>query len=116
MIAIRLVSHVLELQLPHLMATKTMETATLLNALNAGLGVKFPGPTRHSLQIVGRRESLHVCDAPKADAKAEPWSLSRRVTAVIAVSPRPGNLPMAECILNVSWRKAWHSTRNAPCE
>ncbi len=54
MIAIRLVSHVLELQLPHLMATKTMETATLLNALNAGLGVKFPGPTRHSLQIVAR--------------------------------------------------------------
>jgi hypothetical protein len=37
LIAIRLVSHVLPSQLPHLMATKTMETATLLNCLTAGL-------------------------------------------------------------------------------
>ena len=37
LIAIHLVSHVLPSQLPRLMATKTMETATLLNALNAGL-------------------------------------------------------------------------------
>jgi hypothetical protein len=37
LIAIRLVSYVLRSQLPHLMATKTMEAATLLNALNAGL-------------------------------------------------------------------------------
>jgi len=42
-IAIRLVSHVLELQLPHLMATKTMETATLLNALTAGLRAAVDG-------------------------------------------------------------------------
>jgi hypothetical protein len=34
LIAIRLVSGVLPSQLPHLMATKTMETATLLNALS----------------------------------------------------------------------------------
>jgi hypothetical protein len=27
----------------------------------------------HSLQFVGRRKSLHVCNAPKADAKSEPW-------------------------------------------
>jgi hypothetical protein len=27
----------------------------------------------HSLQIVGRQKSLHVCNAPKADAKSEPW-------------------------------------------
>jgi hypothetical protein len=37
LIAISLVSDVLRSQLPHLMATKTTETATLLNALNAGL-------------------------------------------------------------------------------
>jgi hypothetical protein len=43
LIAIRLVSHVLPSQLPHLMATKTMETATLLNALNAGLRAAVDG-------------------------------------------------------------------------
>jgi hypothetical protein len=43
LIAIRLVSHVLPLQLPHLMATKTMETATLLNALTAGLRATVDG-------------------------------------------------------------------------
>jgi len=37
LVAISLVCHVLRSQLPHLVATKTMETATLLNALNAGL-------------------------------------------------------------------------------
>src|SRR5215467_8844152 len=37
LIAIRLVSEVLPSKLPHLIATKAMETATLLNALNAGL-------------------------------------------------------------------------------
>jgi hypothetical protein len=43
LIAINLVSHVLPLQLPHLMATKIMETATLLNALNAGLRAAVDG-------------------------------------------------------------------------
>jgi hypothetical protein len=43
LIAIRLVSGVLPSQLPHLMATKTMETATLLNALNAGLRAAVDG-------------------------------------------------------------------------
>ncbi len=43
LIAIRLVSHVLRLQLPHLIVTKTTETATLLNALNAGLSVAVDG-------------------------------------------------------------------------
>jgi hypothetical protein len=43
LIAVRLVSHVLPSQLPHLMATKTMETATLLNALNAGLRAAADG-------------------------------------------------------------------------
>jgi hypothetical protein len=43
LIAIRVVSHVLPSQLPHLMATKTMETATLLNALNAGLRAAVDG-------------------------------------------------------------------------
>jgi hypothetical protein len=43
LIAIRLVSHVLPSQLPRLMATKTMETATLLNALTAGLGAAVDG-------------------------------------------------------------------------
>jgi len=37
LIAMQLVSHVLPSQLPYLMATKTKETATLLNALTAGL-------------------------------------------------------------------------------
>ena len=43
LLAIRLVSHVLPSQLPHLMATKTMGTATLLNALNAGLRAAVDG-------------------------------------------------------------------------
>jgi hypothetical protein len=43
LIAIRLVSHVLPSQLPHLMATKDKETATLLNALNAGLRAAVDG-------------------------------------------------------------------------
>jgi hypothetical protein len=43
LIAIRLVSHVLPSHLPHLMATKTMETATLLNALTAGLRAVVDG-------------------------------------------------------------------------
>ncbi len=43
LIAIRLVFEVLLSQLPHLMATKTMETATLLNALNAGLRAAVDG-------------------------------------------------------------------------
>ena len=46
----------------------------------------------HSLQIVARRKSLHVRKAPKADAKSEPWRLSRRVTAAVAVSP--DNVPL----------------------
>jgi hypothetical protein len=43
LIAIRLVSHVLPSQLPHLMVTKTMETATLLNSLTAGLRAAVDG-------------------------------------------------------------------------
>jgi hypothetical protein len=43
LIAIRLVSHVLPSQLPRLMATKITETATLLNAVNAGLGAAVDG-------------------------------------------------------------------------
>jgi hypothetical protein len=43
LIAIRLVFDVLPSQLPHLMATKTMETATLLNAPNAGLRAAVDG-------------------------------------------------------------------------
>ena len=43
LIAIRLVSHVLPSQLPRLMATKTAETATLLNALTAGLKAAVDG-------------------------------------------------------------------------
>ena len=43
LIAIRLVSHVLPSQLPHLMVTKTMETSTLLNALTAGLRAAVDG-------------------------------------------------------------------------
>jgi hypothetical protein len=43
LIAIHLVSQVLPSQLPPLMATKTMETATLLNALNAGLRAAVDG-------------------------------------------------------------------------
>jgi hypothetical protein len=43
LIAIRLVSEVLPSQLPYLMATKTMETATLLNALTAGLRAAVDG-------------------------------------------------------------------------
>jgi hypothetical protein len=31
----------------------------------------------YSLQIVGRRKSLHVCNARKADAKSGPWRLDR---------------------------------------
>jgi hypothetical protein len=44
-----------------------------------------------SLQIVGRRKSLHVCNAPKADAKLGPGSLSRRLMAIIAMSPQFGH-------------------------
>jgi hypothetical protein len=43
LIAISLVCEVLPPQLPHLMASKTMETATLLNALNAGLRAAVDG-------------------------------------------------------------------------
>ncbi len=43
LIASRLVFEVLPPQLPHLMATKTMETATLLNALTAGLRAAVDG-------------------------------------------------------------------------
>ena len=43
LIAIRLVSAVLPSQLPHLMATKRMETATLLNAITAGLSAAVDG-------------------------------------------------------------------------
>jgi hypothetical protein len=43
LIAIRLVSHVLPSQLPYLFATKTMETATLLNALTGGLRAAVDG-------------------------------------------------------------------------
>jgi hypothetical protein len=43
LIAIRLVSEVLRSQLPHLMTTKTVETATLLNALTAGLRAAVDG-------------------------------------------------------------------------
>src|SRR5262249_6386614 len=35
------------------------------------LGAKFPGPTRHSLQIVGRRRLLHVRNAPKATVRRQ---------------------------------------------
>ncbi len=54
--------------------------------------------TGHSLQIVGRRESLRVCNAPKADAKSEPWRLSRRVTVVIAVPPACPGACAAEAV------------------
>jgi hypothetical protein len=59
LITIGLVSHVLPSQLPYLMATKTMETVTLLNALNAGLraavdGLKqfhyLPGQAGHAVK------------------------------------------------------------------
>ena len=43
LIAIRLGSEALRSQLPHLMTTKTMETATLLNALTAGLRAAVDG-------------------------------------------------------------------------
>jgi len=43
LIAIRLVSAVLRSHLPHLMTTKTMETATLLNTLTAGLRAAVDG-------------------------------------------------------------------------
>jgi hypothetical protein len=43
LIAIGLVSEVLPSELPHLMATKTMETATLFNALTAGLRAAADG-------------------------------------------------------------------------
>ena len=43
LIVINLVFDVLPSQLPHLMATKTMETATLLNALTAGLRAAVDG-------------------------------------------------------------------------
>ena len=43
LIAIGLVSEVLPSELPHLMATKTMETATLFNALTAGLRAAVDG-------------------------------------------------------------------------
>jgi hypothetical protein len=43
LIAISLVSHVLPSQLPHLMAGKTTETATLLNAPTAGLRAAVDG-------------------------------------------------------------------------
>jgi hypothetical protein len=45
----------------------------------------------HSLHIVGHRKSLHVCNAPKADAKSEPWPLSRTATAVIALRAASGD-------------------------
>jgi len=43
LIALNLVSDVLPSQLPYLLATKTMETATLLNALTAGLRAAVDG-------------------------------------------------------------------------
>ncbi len=43
LIASRLVFEVLPSQLPHLMATKTIETATLLNAVTAGLRAAVDG-------------------------------------------------------------------------
>ena len=43
LISLRLVSHVLPSQLPNLIATKTMETATLLNALTPGLRAAVDG-------------------------------------------------------------------------
>ena len=43
LIAIHLVSHVLPSQLPRLIVTKTTETATLLNALTAGLRAAVDG-------------------------------------------------------------------------
>jgi hypothetical protein len=46
LIAIRLVSEVLPSQLPNLMATKITETATLLNAANAGLRAAVDGLER----------------------------------------------------------------------
>jgi hypothetical protein len=59
LIAIHLVSQVLPSPLPRLMATKTMEPATLLNALNAGLRAavdgleqfhRLPGQAGHRLK------------------------------------------------------------------
>ncbi len=44
LIAIRLVSEVFPSQLPLLLQTKTMQTATLLNALTAGLRAAVGGP------------------------------------------------------------------------
>jgi hypothetical protein len=43
LVAIGLVSEVLPSELPHLMTTKTMETATLFNALTAGLRAAVNG-------------------------------------------------------------------------
>ena len=40
-----------------------------------------------SLQIVARRKSFHVCDALKADAKSEPWRLSRDAPGTSAALP-----------------------------
>ncbi len=55
LIAIRLVSEVLPSQLPCLMATKTMETATLLNAVTAGLRAAVDGLEQfHHLPGAGR--------------------------------------------------------------
>src|SRR5262245_3920431 len=42
----------------------------------------------HSLQIVARRKSLHVCNAPKADA-GESFGACHRVSVVIALPPQP---------------------------
>jgi len=43
LVPISLVSHVLPSRLPHLITTKTVETATLLNALTAGLRAAVDG-------------------------------------------------------------------------
>jgi hypothetical protein len=43
LIAISLVSHVMQSQLPHLIATNAMETATLVNAITAGLRAAVDG-------------------------------------------------------------------------
>src|SRR5262249_35011064 len=58
--------------------------------------VKVLQATRHSLQIVGRRKSLHDCNAPNADARSERSRLSRRGTAVIGVSP--WNVPLCVAV------------------
>jgi hypothetical protein len=69
--------------MPHTAALVSVKAMDGANAREFSFGA--------SLQIVGRRKSLYVCNAPKTDAKLEPGSLSRRHMAVIAMSPQFGH-------------------------